>query len=304
MADVLLQAGSLSLSLRPSWGGRVVSFSHEIGGDVLLPVAETTFHPDNWPRAGAYPLVPFHNRVAGARCQFGGREAHLSPHPSSLPHALHGMGSRLPWTPGARSGEMAQLLLRRPGDRIWPWSFEARQVFHLDPGGLTVTLHLANVDDVPMPGGLGWHPYFPRPISIRDTASVGWPVQDDYLPGSGPVSRDTLKGHTLYLAHWSSVVLDLPGGPCLRMRDPVGLPHLVIHQPPGPFACVEPVSHLANALTQPGIPDMGPIAPGDTMTSRFRLDVTLEPLPAANGRHDRTTAHGQGLPGAACDAPT
>lgn len=290
MVDVVLQAGPLSLTLRPAWGGRLTSFSHRSGGDILLPVVDTVFDPENWPRAGAYPLVPFHNRVANARCQFAGREAQLEPHPSSLPHALHGMGSRLPWMLGRRTGQMAELKLCRRGDKTWPWSFEAAQVLELDPNGLYVTLRLTNIDEVPMPGGLGWHPYIPRPIRIRDDALIGWPIQADYLPGSGPVERGELSGETLYLAQWTRVSLDLPTGLCLRFHKPVELPHLVIHQPVGRHACVEPVSHLANALTQPGIPDMGPIAPGATMVCHFRFDVMLNPFPPVDGIHDRITA--------------
>lgn len=271
--DAILRAGALSLRLRPEWGGRVMSFSHDSGGDALLPITDRSFDPEAWPRAGAYPLAPFHNRIEGARFSFGGRKARLPPHPDTAPHALHGMASRLPWVLRGVDGRRAELSLRRAADEIWPWSFEARQIFDLDTEGLTVTVLLRNVDDAPMPGGVGWHPYLPRPKRIADDARTGWPVRPDYLPGPGPSPRGALSGDTLYLAQWGEVSVDLPGGLGLLFQKPVGLPHLVIHQPPGPFACVEPVSHLANALTQPGAPDMGPIDPGDEMTGRFRLAV-------------------------------
>lgn len=272
--DTVLQAGPLCLRLRPGWGGRVMSFVHATGGDILLPITEARFEPEDWPRAGAYPLVPFHNRVEGARFRFSGREALLHAHPASLPHALHGMGSRMCWTVRSQTEQSADLLLYRPADSIWPWRFEARQVFVLDAQGLTLTLHLLNKDIIPMPGGVGWHPYLPRPRRILDDARFGWPIRNDYLPGPGPVPREDLNGDTLYLMEWESVTLDLPDGLHLRFRRQHGLRHLVIHQPPGPFACVEPVSHLVNALTQPKVPDMGPLAPGATLTARFRLDIT------------------------------
>ena len=217
--------------------------------------------------------MPYHNRVAGARFTFGGRIAHLPAHPASLPHALHGMGSRSPWVMERATAQRADLLLSRAADRVWPWSFTARQVFDLDAQGLSVTLRLTNTDDAPMPGGVGWHPYLPRPVQICDDAPIVWPVGPDYLPGLAPVQRVGLTGDTLYLEQWAQVVAKLPNGLRLRFHQPVGLPHLVIHQPPGPFACIEPVSHLANALTQPGMRDMGPIVPGASLTARFRLEV-------------------------------
>lgn len=271
--DTVLRAGLLRLWLRPAWGGRVMTFTHATAGDVLLPITDPVFEPEKWPRAGAYPLVPFHNRVEGARFSHGGRNAVLPAHPASMPHALHGMGSRLPWKLHGATAHTADLRLTRAADRIWPWSFQARQVLELDPQGLSLRLELTNTDDVPMPGGLGWHPYVPRPVRLYDNAQIGWPVGADYLPCSGPVERLGLTGDTLYLMRWSQVVATLQSGLTLCFHQPAGLPHLVIHQPPGPFACIEPVSHLANALTQPGLPGMGPIAPMASLTAQFRLDV-------------------------------
>ena len=271
--DLVLRAGALRLCLRPAWGGRVVSLRHDTGGDVLRPVTDTEFDPEAWPRAGAYPLVPFHNRIAGARFSFGGRAAVMTAHPACLPHALHGMASRLRWAVHQATPVHADLRLVRAADRAWPWHFETRQVFDLDPNGLTLSLRLTNTDCVPMPGGLGWHPYLPRPVRVQDDARIGWPVQPDYLPSAGPVPRRALVGDTLYLAQWDQVRADLPQGLTLRFHQPQGLTHLVIHQPPGPFACIEPVSHLANALTQPDAPGMGPIAPGQSMIAQVRLSV-------------------------------
>jgi aldose 1-epimerase len=272
--DLTLAAGPLRLCLRPGWGGRVVRLTHVRRGEILLPIEARRFDPEAWPRAGAYPLIPFHNRVEAATFEHAGRIARLPPHPAYLPHALHGMTSRMVWRGRQRAPGRADLTVERAADAGWPWRFAARQVFALDPRGLTVTLHLGNLDTAPMPGGLGWHPYFPAPARVVDDARIGWPLRPDLLPAHGPVARAMLSGPTLYLAQWRVVTVLLRGGLRVRLHRPCGLPHLVIHRPPGPFVCVEPVSHVANALNHPGQPDMGPIAPGARMVARVRLEIS------------------------------
>ena len=64
---VAIACGRLSARLRPAWGGRMTHLRHFDYGDILVPTMEQEFEPFNWPRAGAYPLFPYHNRLYGGR---------------------------------------------------------------------------------------------------------------------------------------------------------------------------------------------------------------------------------------------
>jgi aldose 1-epimerase len=67
MREIVLSAGDLRLVVRPEWGGRVAAFRHARAGDILIPIEAVEFDPEAWPKAGAYPLAPFHNRIRDAR---------------------------------------------------------------------------------------------------------------------------------------------------------------------------------------------------------------------------------------------
>ena len=273
MPDLTLRAGALRLDLRPDWGGRVVRFGHQDAGDILVPVTAPRFDPADWPRAGAYPLVPFHNRVEDACFLMGGRLIRLPVHPATAPHALHGVGSRVAWRVQAHTDRAALLRLDWDAGDAWPWSFQAWQGFWLSRAGLRIALRLRNCAATPMPAGLGWHPFFVRPDRITDDAVTGWRTDAELLPTGPSVPRQDVTGDTQYLADWSRVSLALPGGLHLTLHQPHGLRHLVLHAPPGPYACIEPVSHRPNALRLPGLPDMGPLMPGHSIRAGVRLDV-------------------------------
>ncbi|RIY01398.1 hypothetical protein D3218_08550 [Aureimonas flava] len=275
--DIALANGSMRLVLRPAWGGRVASLAHERHGDILVPMGRGTFEPENWPRAGAYPLIPFHNRVRDARFTFAGRSARLHPHADALPNALHGMGSRAEWRLTALDDRETEIAFEWESCDEWPWRFSARQHFALGHDRLVLSMSLVNHDAVPMPAGLGWHPYFPGTARCRTDARIAWPIEPDYLPrGTGEPRREL--GATAYLSDWGTAAVEMDRL-TVRLRA-AGMAHLVIHAPPGgSVLCVEPVSHLAGALNEPsrrpGAEEGGmvPLAPGAALTARIELLV-------------------------------
>ena len=79
MHTVVLSNATWSLGVLPAWGGRIAHLNAE-GLDILLPINASQFDPLDWPRAGAYPLMPYSNRIRNARLQFAGTEHALPAH--------------------------------------------------------------------------------------------------------------------------------------------------------------------------------------------------------------------------------
>src|SRR5688572_17767688 len=100
------------------------------------------------------------------------------------PHALHGIGWQRPWRMVAASNTQATLQLAVEADAQWPWSFSASQTFKLSPSALTVSMAVTNRDTVPMPAGIGHHPYFPRDDRTRITVRTRaiWEGDHDVMP--------------------------------------------------------------------------------------------------------------------------
>lgn len=144
--DLVLEAGDARAVVSPSAGGRLASFA--VAGHELLWAA-----PDDGPIYwGCYPMAPWAGRIRHGRFSFAGREHHL---PLTMPpHAIHGIAFDRPWR--VDDERTVSVGLAAP----WPFAGRLVQRFELAAERLDVTLELHA--DEPMPGVIGWHPWFRR----------------------------------------------------------------------------------------------------------------------------------------------
>lgn len=279
-----LAAGPYRLALEPERGGSIARFEHE-GAALLRP----TCGPSMLDTA-CFPLVPFSNRIANGRFQHDGREIRLAPNfpGSDHPHPLHGFGWLAPWEIVDATEHHARLRhVHDAGE--WPWRYEAEQHFTLSDGGLDCRLSLVNQSNSPMPAGLGFHPYFPRDDRTR---YVGlhrgeWQNDVDGIPlelreaphpidwWRGPVAARAVD--TVYTERSGPLTIAWPDrGLALRL-DPTGnLPFTVVYSPTdSDFFCVEPVSHMTDAINRPHTPSgLRWLDPGERMEVGLHLAAT------------------------------
>jgi aldose 1-epimerase len=283
----------LEAELMPELGGRIVALrlTQAPGAprDVLVPLTGAPVLPPGWPKAGAYPLAPYSNRIANATLEFRGKTHALPPHPDAVPHTVHGHAQRRPWRVVERSQVGATLAYEHDGTGEWPWRFAVEQRIALSGARLTVAFNFANRDARPAPAGFGWHPYFPAAGSpeIAFKAGTLWPQTDDNVaqgtterraPADAPVVLDP-GGTTLYFGEWDGYCgFETGTGVSVRLSaDPV-LSHLVLHRPKGlGYICVEPVSHVADGfnLAARGVAGTGTrsLDPGDSLSGTVTLDA-------------------------------
>ncbi len=113
--------------------------------------------------AGA-PLIPFANRVRGARYQFLGKEYTL-PANSLDGNAIHGFLYDKPWKVASAQAdsEAARLtceyLLRETDFPGYPFQLLARIDFELSSGGFRAVTTVMNAGRVKLPLTVGFHPY-------------------------------------------------------------------------------------------------------------------------------------------------
>jgi aldose 1-epimerase len=283
MQPVVLSNATWTLSLLPAWGGRIAALRAN-GLDVLVPIDSEGFDPLNWPRAGAYPLMPYSNRLRNAQLSFNGRVHDLPAHPAAAPHTLHGVSHTLAWDVVSATAD--QLLIACDyEDEHWPWAFRAEQQFALSGNRLRITLALTNNGEQPMPGGLGLHPYFQRHPGLRAHYAAGrdWAIDCDYLvtgeyrdqPRNLVFEADDARALAHYQSRWDGHLQLAYGSGRLDLHASAPLSHFVAFAPAhATYLCLEPVSHLADAFNQPRSTwhDVGTheLAPGQ------RLSATLD----------------------------
>jgi aldose 1-epimerase len=292
---IILRHGPLECGISAECGGSItrLMLHRDLEAPLHLmrpahPGALEHCEPDD---LSCYPLVPFSNRIAGGHFTFHGREVMLRPNRAFIPHVIHGHGWQTPWTV-AEQDETRALLTYRHGADDWPFPYHASQQFRLNDGSLTITLELTNTGDLPMPAGLGLHPYFPKPVGTRLTAGLDgvWLGNETNIPTERvplPMAWDFPQGITLddavldnNFTGWDGhAVIDWPGtGTRLTIEAAPPFRHAVIYAPHHEdFFCFEPVSHMTDAVNRAATGEAGTgfveLAPGRSFGGSITFTV-------------------------------
>lgn len=273
-----LHAGALRLAVRADLGGSIAGLWR---GDV--PVLRSV-EPGllQGPRQSAcFPLVPYSNRLGHRRFAWQGRAYTTQANFPDSPHSLHGLGWLRPWHVAAQSADALTLRLQHQPDGDWPFAFEAEQRIALSPHAVHCALRITNTDGVEQPAGLGWHPYFPKrgTSRLRIDVDTRWAADAVQLP-THAVAQPGLQGMVATMAHdhcfggWAGAACIDDDHHALRLSASV--PWLVVFTPPAlPHFCVEPVSHVNDAVHAPDPAERGlvALAPGATLDAWMRLEI-------------------------------
>lgn len=275
-----LHAGALRLALRPDLGGAIAGLWHRdqpvlrSAGPAALVSARA---------AGSFPLVPYSGRLGYRRFRWKGREHTTLANFGDHPHSVHGVGWQRAWEIVSSSALEVVLRYRHAADADWPFPFEASQYFTLTPQSLHVEMVVVNLGDEVQPVGLGWHPYFPK--RARSRLHVECAERWDNDVAMLPVRRVAQPGIDSDIAH-----LDFDNGfdgwrGAARIRDErfqlqltSSLDRLVVYTPQDKdYFCVEPVSHVSNAihLADPAAHGLRSLAPGERTSAWMQLDIAV-----------------------------
>jgi aldose 1-epimerase len=284
MTLLSLRTGRLAVELAPDAGGSIKRFTVD-GSDVLRPMTEADVASGKGNNAAAYPLVPFSNRIRGGELVFEGETFHLANNWPGVNHPMHGDGWAHAWQverSGVGSAEVAYRHERAGEQGGWPFRYRAQQSYRLDDDRLTVRMVLENLEDRPVPAGLGLHPFFVRDkeTELACRCRAMWTADAEVLPIERiavPPQWDfatsrKVDGHALdnCFDGWDGHATITWPNRRVRLTLEASQPfrHLVIYVPPGrDVFCVEPVSH-ANGLV-----GLSPLGPGATLAGEivFRI---------------------------------
>jgi aldose 1-epimerase len=278
---LLLENENVALRLAPELGGGVDSFRWR-GRDIFhaRPGAAGPL------ALGSFALSPFSGRIAQGRfAAHGSRISLKRNHPSDPdhPHALHGFDWLAPFEM-VEATEMRAVLRRIRHADEWPWGYEAEQVFTLTNDGYRHAISITNLSAEPMPAGLGLHPFFPREQArlLLDINGV-WETQEDLIPSYWRAllqTPDWLSGAAIdhcFTGRRGAIVIDWPSHRLAIEPDPA-FSFAVVFTPPGEdYFCVEPVSHMPDAVNRrepPGETGLRWLAPGERWTASTSFDVS------------------------------
>jgi len=281
MVDFLtLRRDSARLTLAPHVGGAVRTFEWR-GRDILRPALVGA--GDDPFEMACFPMVPYVNRIARGRFEFGGRAVQLERNWSADPHPLHGQGWRAPWSVATATPSSATLTFEGGADE-WPWRYHCEQRFELDENGLTMELAVENRGVTPMPAMLGLHPYFPeaRRAELRARLPRVWradagslPIEEIDTPADWafePARAVSAIPLDHCFAGWNGIAtLTWPDRVVIVRASHCSFLH--VYAPAGrDFFCIEPQTGPPGALGR-GAGEAAVLAPG----ARLAIEVRIAP---------------------------
>ena len=296
---IVLAAGEAIVEIAPDVGGAIASFRWR-GRDILRPTPPDARAARDVRRHACYPLVPYSNRIANATLRDGGRDHALARNFGDSPHAIHGVGWQRPWALVAATSTSAQLALdhEATGDEAsaWPWPFRATQTFALraDDGcaELVARLAIENTGAAAFPFGLGWHPFFPKPVGTTlafDAAST-WLNDDTLLPvervavpdpwryGTARPLGEVVLDHVFEPSTGTATIAWPDAGLAVTIDADSALDRRIVYVPADrDFLAFEPATHMTDAFNRAarGQPDTGTrqLPPGKSFSCTMRLNA-------------------------------
>jgi aldose 1-epimerase len=253
-------------------------------GELLY--CDPNFFTDGKPtRSGIPVLFPFPNRIRDGRFSWGGKQYQLPLNDPAGKNAIHGFACRHPWRVVAKgtddqsawvTGEFQCSVDAPEAQALWPADHRLRLTCRLRPSRLRLEAVIETPGSIPLPFGLGYHPYFllpdlpagsPRRLGVAAAARSYWELQDSLPTGIRcPVDagRDLNRPRPADELQLDDVLTDLPGDPTsganglcerglvngvLRLYTSPAFRELVAFTPPHRKAiCLEPYTCTTDAI--------------------------------------------------------
>ena len=248
--------------------------SFQVGGRELLD----TFGPDEMSRYGmGHVLAPWPGRIDHGRYTFRGAAQQLPINEVENQNALHGLVRFREWRLVGRSDDaVTQSVVLFPTEG-YPYTLELAVTYRLGARGLVVQTRASNLGAVPLPFGLGFHPYFKLGSDRVDTNVLTLPVET-VLPTDArliPTGKQPVAGTPLDFRKpraIGGVKLDTTFADLIRGKD--GLARIRLAAAGGtPWVelSLDASYHYIVAYTQDTLPE----------ASHRRRGICLEPLTCA-----------------------
>jgi len=253
-----LQNNNIRITVNPDLGGALQQFTFQ-GIDVFRP----SIKGNNTPEAQSlFLMMPYCSYIENGHFNYFGINRSVPPNQPNSPSPIHGDVWLNACQITKQSEHGVTLVYQHNQNKGFPFNYTATVTYDLLDNGLKITLSLYNNSELPMPCGMGVHPYFlhPETAQIQFQSTHIWHNQQDPIfdrPYPTPNEWNFEKGKALNgpfdtaFGGWDGKANIIYPNEKLKIDITAQdiFHHLILFTPKqADFFCLEPVSNTPNAF--------------------------------------------------------
>ena len=292
--DIQIKSGNFTATINPKIGGSLMSWTENVAGKEIdlmrhaLPQAGEKKAAD---MTAMFPLVPYSNRIRGGSFVYWGIKRSVPRNHPDVPDPLHGEGWQREWKVVEQLPTQLTIEFEHHGKEGFPFAYKATEIFEVEDNKLIVSLKLTNKGGIPMPCGLGWHPFFEKTTDaiVQFKNKMLW-AHEALPPREKPIkvppewafekglNINTVDLDTCFGGFDGKVELKWPSlNRTITMTALHDFGHVLVWTPKGEnFFCVEPVTNATDAfnLASRGVIGTGikTIEPEETLSEKLVIE--------------------------------
>ena len=281
----------LSVGILPQTGASLAYLRYD-GTDLLRPSGANETESN---QSALFPMLPYASFIQDGRFPYFGITRTVEKNSPFSKFPMHGDVWRTPLKVEEQSENSVTLSYQHNKKEGFPFAYEAKVAYKINDNHLEVTLTLKNDSALPMPFGMGIHPFFIKEADtiIQFDAPQIWYRGDDPIlghPYTAPANLNfksglavPANGTNISFGSWNSrasiihptkhIGIDISADNSFR--------HLILYSPKGKdFFCLEPVTNTPDAfnLASLGIVGTGIQSLGPNQTVSGKIDFVMKGL--------------------------
>lgn len=281
MNEIILSNDVIRVGILPDVGGSLSFFKYLKNGeefDILRPAEKGVADPNG---SAMFLMAPYCGRIRGGNFVYWGITRKVPKNQVGIQDPIHGDAWKAVFDVVSCSKDQAVLkMCHGKNDAGYPFSYEMTVTYTLTGHKLNVSMEIKNTTPLPMPCGLGVHPYFnkEKDVELDFTTKMVWSNWSDPIfdkPYATPESWQFSGGQALKNAVFDTCFGGFDGtakviypdaGVYVTMTAGSAFGHVVLYAPKGKgFFCLEPCTNAQNAfnlaaggMVGTGIQSIGP----------------------------------------------
>ncbi len=186
---VHLENDFIEVGVVPSCGAALAYFrtKGERLFDVMRPASQTAIGKKDALGMSMFPMIPYAFRIKDGEFTYWGIKRFVPQNHPNFSEPLHGDGWRSKWDITAQDKTSLTLSLThdKETDKGYPFSYKASITYRLKDKTLQVEMNLTNTGLMPMPCGLGVHPYFNKTPNV----TLGFKTKNVWYHENDPIDH-------------------------------------------------------------------------------------------------------------------